>query len=270
MTACAFEVITLTEVLKALPKRGMSRIFPFLRSLAISSIYGKEDSNVWQRYHDIFIESRMKCDTLPCAKLFEKFLASGDLRHLCIWEMCGPLSIPELSTPHTRPVYRKPRSTTTIHFSTVYDPLPFTLGSSIRWVSQIPHSSDWANILHSIGRSINSTIANRTQYARTGDKSFQKYPALVEIYCSTGFYGREEFDDTTGAFSILSPGQRPKPIISLPRPLSPAEQQVMAGKLGAILQSYSRSSSDCDTDLLNWHLSSEAPMCPACRLSLKD
>jgi hypothetical protein len=135
------------DVISALSENdcNMSVVRPALRTVAVSSIYGqdapgREGRHVWRNRLRVLeeFEERGGPNVEVCMVKFEDFLASGDLRHLCIREPMGPLSLPEMTCPHERAECVNPRSTTTIHFGQMDDVLAMTLGSPIRWVSDFP------------------------------------------------------------------------------------------------------------------------------------
>jgi hypothetical protein len=256
MSACAAEVEMLTVVVRRLAALGVAKVLPSLETLAVASIYGVNHL-YWQFYERYTRQTHTPAESRPlgCKLLFEQLISSGSLRHVCIRNPSGPLSLPGTATPllprprpHLPPI-------TTVHLEADFELAPMGIvGTSIRLVSDIPAEDDWLLHLHQMGYAVERALAQQNPGPGV---------ALdVEIYLSNSLFSGTRFEAHPEIFA-LAPATGLVERADPPRTLSVPLQRLMATKIGGVLQKFLRNTSGRE-DTVRWHASADSPICGAC------
>ncbi|KAI9634535.1 uncharacterized protein MKK02DRAFT_38064 [Dioszegia hungarica] len=113
---CRVELERMLECVLHLREVGIARVFPRLKTLAISSIYGKADDS-YARYRPM-AHATQTAGAEGCAFLFQMVMdTSPTLSHICTRQVLSPLSPPTGVFPDVPPG----RFARTIHFGGLYD-----------------------------------------------------------------------------------------------------------------------------------------------------
>lgn len=237
------EVTLLAMMVGMLAEKGMSIVFPRLHTIVVGSLYVKIPV-IWVRHREMYRVGGARSSTIQCNDLFERFLATGALREICIRDPTGPLSL----NPSTHHDPSSHSFLTTVHFdSTDYVPLSF--GRPMRIITDIDGDASWSDSLHALGTSFH-TITALYGYQQIS-RNLQ-----LDVYCSTSNYGTSTTEDFgKGTLGSRMSFQQEVP---LPEPL----QEEMVVDLGNNAQRWFRSSGR--KDIVRWHRSIAAPTCGAC------
>lgn len=137
-------MITLNDALGKLQKSGLKRLFPSLTTVAISSIYGRQ-SDRWvyfEKAQDEFIAlASDKLDPRMCGFTLALLLGDSHVKHFCVRDMLGPLSMPPVSTRLLEADLRGPKKYA--HLDTILDKFPTQLGRELRLSSDVPMKAGW-------------------------------------------------------------------------------------------------------------------------------
>lgn len=260
--ACAGELATWVLTLWDMNEVGLPSRFPSLETLANASIGGERDPDQWTTYERTRYPPDQPSDSdvlhhLPyCQSLFEQLITSASLRHLCIRDASGPLSLPP--TTQTAPFHNLPSAqhVTTIHLGGGRFTLLLGVDRSFRWVGDLPATHDWKAAIQSIfiPKSLDTIINYRTERAGVA------YPSEldVDVYLSTTHDLDADFVEALQAFT---PGQS-----DLTQSCSKSaieKQRKVAGELGTALQGILREGTE-RKDMIRWHVLADAPTCGAC------
>jgi hypothetical protein len=190
---------------------GMSKLFPRLETIAISSVYGKLGVS-WNE--DKTRSLRKDNDLVPpavCAKLFHEVLATSTVKHVCVGDSNGPLSLPRY--PQLPLV--KGKYTQTLHFGggdtlpvngsdpRAYDTLSLPLGQPVRWVSQYSSTEDAVNLLGYMIRVIQNVVDIRA--GDYGQNPPREKAILLELYCSSRQLRAKDVQTPKASFTPPSP-----------------------------------------------------------------
>ncbi|KAI9632109.1 uncharacterized protein MKK02DRAFT_30655 [Dioszegia hungarica] len=241
-------------------KRSMADVLPRLETRAINSIYASEDDAYHRYERNIMDGSREKERMQVSVIMFAEFLKSGNLRHFCILDNLGPLSLPLVSYAS----FQGPPHTLSVHFSRLSGArFPVSMGRNIRWAYDGPPNADMREYFGEMSRDLMLVAKHRKALVAGPGNSGTNRPrpansdvADVDIYMSS---------------TMLSPGFEPAYTSFYPnaaieldaRALSIDKERVMVRLLGAECQTHMRKSSGL-LDVVRWHPTWEAPICEAC------
>lgn len=219
---------------------GERKVFPLLRSISISSIYGVE----YDICHNYQESTEYDNSTIMCCDFFDYFLVSSGVKHICVRDSQGPLSFSPIS--RNRNHYAR-----TLHFEYDVRALPLPTGSPLRYVSDIPMDNNWYDLLMRLEKCIRQ--ARRTRQDIMG----LRLPIQVDMYCST---------------TKSSPVPGPPPFqldlrSCIDTQINPSltidAQRRVTSRVGKAIQSYLSLSSGLK-DIFRCHPSADIATCIAC------
>lgn len=220
-----------------------AKILPRLQSISVSSLYGVE-SDLWYRFGVHCY--RNKAQTVyACTEMFDQFLQTSNVNHLCVRDQNGPLQISSMS----RGQYSR-----TVHFEPNPLRVPLILGSPVRFVSAFGPNENYREILQRIGTAIDLSRSVRSQMPGQGSDS----RTAIDIYCSTSVNLPPTTTLAPGRFNLASsiPAGSGKILIA-------DAQRRIASKAGEKLQTLLRESSGVK-DIVRFHPSADIEVCVAC------
>lgn len=262
---CQEEVGNFTAALDHAMDTGMSRIFPKLETLAVDSIYGKED-NSWGLHEASWTGAQDSMPIQQLTTLFSDFLRRSTIKYLCTRDSSGPLCVEHLTFAHAGGPGGYPvNHSRTIHFTRLADQLALPLGGHIKWVSDEPLDADLGPILLGLGRCANHVLRSReamVDHFRQVRKDTKRDKASVDIYLSTTQYGPFIHDRQLVTYG-LDPIKRPITLNFTSKKLSEEVQVAVVRSLERKINKMFEGRSD-STDEFRWHMSQDIEICPAC------
>ncbi|KAI9631886.1 uncharacterized protein MKK02DRAFT_30873 [Dioszegia hungarica] len=250
MRQCDAEVEHLRYCFYFLQERTTARfVFPRLRTVAISSIYGVQDH--WQRWREARMEEGEESRLYHNAQALNTFCNHLDLDAFCVRDLAGPLA----SLGRDRWTWSSLPCVRTLHYDDDADDLYLSYGGRVRWACDAPEDTDW--------ESFTKTTIFQTEKAVNARKKemglctiSSEGAANLEIYCSPSIPSEEMYEDGPPV------GSDP------PRYTAKAEQALTfwrdnMASVGAELQEIYREKSGV-LDRIRWYPSPETPICLAC------
>jgi hypothetical protein len=110
---CLRELLAINGCLRATLENVItSQLFPQLGNLLIFSIYGRIN-DTWRKYQGGVSSNNQDLQNTfaTTADRFNRFLTSSNIRRLCIHEVYGPISLPQVSSGSINSIKLLPRST---------------------------------------------------------------------------------------------------------------------------------------------------------------
>lgn len=248
LQSCGVELKNLCGTLRSILQIGTLAIFPRLTTITVSSAYGVE-AGTWGQYEMKYGKDAGE-DTLgDCSDLFDKFLSSSAVQHLCIRNQQGPLCIgplPDCGLNHASFPYSR-----TLHFNARPPLLPLPDRLPIRWVSDIKSDQNWSDILVRLGTAV--ACAREIRKFQGSPR-----PANVDIYGSTSVRLPATIAPKPGSYNLNSCIDS-----SYSTALTIDAQRKIAKQAGAALQTFLRETSGVK-DIVRFHPSADIPICVAC------
>lgn len=228
-------------------------LFPQLQSISVASLYqdkGRQWISFQGRNQHAYPE--MCCPPWPvCRELFDSFLRTGPIKHVCIRNMSGPLCTDSRGGQEYTAAPGSITHTRTVHFNETDLYCPLSFGNPTKWISDSNPTTSWSEILNMIGYPLCSMSTSPARGV-----------GQLDIYCSTNYYGPLDPFDLQG-FASDALGKPMKSCEEAGPRLSEDEQHAMATELGHRVQRLFREIRKRD-DVIKWHPASATPICPAC------
>lgn len=264
---CEWELEVLGMSLNPVLKEG-EKLFPALRSIAIASLYGKED-DLWRRYSNRPPPpGASPPDVQFVGHKFNIFLNNSNITDICIRDSSGPLGRPPtVYLPQTPTSNTKPRRT--IHFCPVsgINDLNLPFGRTLRWIAD-PTTSirDPSDDTEPVYDFLDTVMEARAKGdTPEGLQADQTQPADLVIYCDTPWRSLDKEKWTTEAQLDDARTEEMKDDF---KPngtkMTSKEQKESTEQLGDDIQAMFRMSSGL-LDRIRWYPIVEAPICSACR-----
>ncbi|KAI9639210.1 uncharacterized protein MKK02DRAFT_39501 [Dioszegia hungarica] len=242
-----------------MPGSSMARILPKLETLAISSIYGKLHGRMWNEYESLAALSTNDGSTI------HEVLASSNIRHLCVADTYGPLSLP---TPAHLPKVLG-NFTQCLHFGggDIFNPsetypqdlLSLPLGRPVRWVSQYPSTADLFGLIGYMTGIIKHAVSDRRLAGAPHHPRSRSVD--LEIYCSSArmrsaVFPKEAWAELGTPITPRPPAQ-PYFVVS-----DPEQKGAVQQNLDLLLEALRAQGGKYDS--VKWFISPETPICLAC------
>lgn len=276
MEQCGDEITDYTSSMGSMTDKGqrdvwMEVVFPRLSTVAVDSIYGDQDG-CWRKYEELHlwnpeIAQLAKKD----AGSFDEWIRCGNIKHLCLRDAVGPLTIDDISFANAEhPCGRPVDYSRTIHFSKSVNNLALPLGRLITYASDAPLDTDFAAVLESFANEFSGLSEDRYHAAvelSNQGRDVASDVSDIDVYLSASSIDTLAFDlafgiESAPEINLLKAlgGLVPK---TGSRRLSEAEQVAVTKHLEEILQTALRARSGRE-DKVRWHLSQDIKVCKAC------
>ena len=255
---CAAQLAGITHELEKTVEQDTRVIFPRLRVVAVSSIYGH--SNLWAEYEEKDRDAGGDPDPhlIDCLQHWGRFMATSDITHWCLRQTRGPVSILPISRRALTGQYRPQFN---VHFCSEPDLLALRIGHFTRWISDIPVTSDWHPIYENVMASLARLVEIRTERFLESKKD----TINIEVCLSTdsiGRRGRPYRPDRSSLVPRLEDVAASTPGGDAAR-LTVATQRAIAEKIGTTCQTTLRRYSRLK-DEIRFLASVDTPVCEAC------
>ncbi|KAI9633831.1 uncharacterized protein MKK02DRAFT_38492 [Dioszegia hungarica] len=250
------EMEAINHALTTVNRVGMARTLPCLETIAVASVYGGNHSAAWSRRVREMQENREHLLFINGMFEFDVFLASGNLKHLCVRGELHPLGISPVSSTSDENI-PDVRYSRTIHFVPGVDNLAIPVGPPIRWVGDSPARENWADSMVPVSESIKRYIRMRSSSVRE-ELDYRLEPVGVEIYSSTRTFSPPSIG--IGSETSGTPDQQD---------ISVASQRGRCAIMGENSQAELRRTGRPD-DWVRWYPSVDTPVCMACGSGVPD